>query len=45
MALQLAERGFLAKEMNVGWKEWSYNRHPTHHGNTGADNVRCSCSK
>lgn len=45
MALQLAERGFLAKEMNVGWKEWTSNRHPTHQGNAGADKVRCSCSK
>jgi hypothetical protein len=43
MALQLAERGFLAKEMNVGWKEWTYNRHPTHQGK--ADGIRCECSK
>jgi len=45
MALQLAERGFLVKEMNVGWKEWTYNHHPTHQGTVGADDVRCSCSK
>ena len=27
----------------VEWKEWTYNRHPTHEGE--ADGVRCSCSK
>jgi hypothetical protein len=31
------------KELNVGWKEWTFNRHPTHEGK--ADGVRCSCSK
>jgi hypothetical protein len=45
MALQLAERGFLVKEMNVGWKEWTYNRHPTHQGKSDIDGIRCSCSK
>ena len=45
MALQLAERGFFVKELNVGWKEWTYNRHPTHKGSAEADGVRCSCSK
>jgi rhodanese-related sulfurtransferase len=42
-ALQLAESGFLAKELNVGWKEWTYNRHPTHQGK--ADGFRCTCAK
>lgn len=45
MALQLAERGFMAKEMNVGWKEWTYNRHPTHQGSPDAGQFRCSCGK
>jgi hypothetical protein len=43
MALQLAERGFLVKELNVGWREWTYNRHPTHQGD--ADGFRCQCDK
>jgi hypothetical protein len=43
IALQLAERGFLAKEMNVGWKEWVSNKHPIHQGT--ANGIRCSCSK
>jgi hypothetical protein len=40
----LAERGFFAKEMNVGWKEWTYNRHPTHKGKL-VDGFRCECSR
>lgn len=43
MALQLAERGFYAKEMNVGWKEWTANRHPMHKGKVNG--VKCECSK
>jgi hypothetical protein len=43
MALQLAERGFFVREMNVGWKEWTALRHPTHKGKP--DGMRCSCSK
>lgn len=43
-ALQLAELGFYVKEMNVGWKEWTGNRHPTHQGKL-EDNVHCECSK
>jgi hypothetical protein len=45
VALQLAERGFFVKELNVGWKEWTYNRHPTHQGQASIENVRCECSK
>jgi hypothetical protein len=40
----LAERGFFVKELNVGWKEWTANRHPTHHGKADAEG-RCNCSK
>jgi len=45
VAMQLAERGFLAKELNVGWKERSYNRYPTHLCKAVAGHIRCSCSK
>jgi len=39
----LAERGFFVKELNVGWKEWTGNKHPTHaESPVGA---HCSCSK
>jgi hypothetical protein len=38
----LAENGFFVREMNVGWKEWTYNRHPTHTGK--ATGAFCSCS-
>jgi hypothetical protein len=41
----LAERGFFVKEMNIGWKEWTFNRHPVHKGNADIDGIRCSCSK
>jgi ArsR family transcriptional regulator len=42
-ALQLSERGYLVREMTVGWKEWTANRHPTHRGTpVGA---RCTCSR
>jgi hypothetical protein len=41
VALQLAERGYFAKELNVGLKEWTANRHPTHTGE--ANGIRCSC--
>jgi hypothetical protein len=40
----LAERGFFVKEMNVGWKEWTHNRHPVHQGKPEVDGVRCRCS-
>jgi hypothetical protein len=43
VALQLAEHGFFVKEMNVGWKEWTANRHPVHEGK--ADGAKCNCSK
>jgi len=45
VALQLAERGFFVKELNVGWKEWTYNRHQTHPGPASIENVRGECSK
>ena len=32
-----------AKELNVGWKEWTANRHPTHA--EAASGAHCSCSK
>jgi len=31
--------------MNVGWKEWTHNRHPTHQGPADRDGIRCSCSR
>ena len=34
----------LNKELNVGWKEWTHNRHPTHEGKA-AKGFRCECSK
>jgi hypothetical protein len=39
----LAERGFFVKELNVGWKEWTANKHPTHA--EPAAGIHCSCSK
>ncbi len=42
VALQLAERGFYAKEMNSGWKEWTAEDLPIHEGR--AEALRCSCS-
>jgi hypothetical protein len=39
----LAENGFFAKEMNVGWKEWTHLRHPVHA--EAARGAFCSCSK
>jgi hypothetical protein len=39
----LAEQGFFVKEMNVGWKEWTANRHPTH--TEAANGLHCSCSQ
>jgi len=44
VALQLADKGFFVKELNVGWKEWTHNRHPTHQGKA-QDGFRCECSK
>jgi hypothetical protein len=32
MALQLAERGFDSKEMNIGWQEWIEAGLPTEAG-------------
>jgi hypothetical protein len=32
VALQLAERGFLVKEMNAGWREWVEEGLPTERG-------------
>ncbi len=31
--------------MNIGWKEWTYNRHPTHKGKAEEGGFRCECSK
>ena len=39
----MAERGFYAKELNVGWKEWTANRHPTHASKV--DGPHCTCSQ
>jgi hypothetical protein len=39
----LAEQGFFAKEMNVGWKEWTANKHPIHAEKPAG--AFCSCSK
>lgn len=38
----MAGLGFFAKELNVGWKEWTEDRLPTHKGR--ADGARCTCS-
>jgi len=40
----LAEKGFFVKELNVGWKEWTHLRHPTHTGAPTADG-KCTCTK
>jgi hypothetical protein len=32
LALQLAERGFQVREMNVGWSEWTQEGLPVEHG-------------
>jgi hypothetical protein len=39
----LAEQGFFCKELNIGWKEWTANRHPTHAGLI--EGPWCGCSK
>jgi len=40
----LAGLGFFAKELNVGWEEWSERGLPTHAGRPTAGELRCSCS-
>jgi hypothetical protein len=40
----LAELGFFVKELNVGWKEWTADREPTHQGKA-LDGLRCSCGQ
>ncbi len=42
-ALQLAELGFFAKEMNAGWAEWTAAGLPIHKG--AAQGPRCTCSR
>ena len=39
------ERGFFVKELYVGWKEWTCNRHPTNPGKAEVHGIRCSCSQ
>jgi hypothetical protein len=49
-ALQLAERGFFARELNAGWKEWKEGNavkegsNPVHSERVGPGEIRCSCS-
>ena len=45
MALQLAERGYFAKELNVGWAEWQAEGLPMHSARVVKGEVACSCSK
>jgi hypothetical protein len=40
----LAELGFFAQELNIGWEEWLYDRLPTHSGRVAAGQIRCTCS-
>lgn len=42
--LPLAGSGFLVKELNVGWEEWSARRLPTHSQRVLVGELRCSCS-
>jgi hypothetical protein len=41
----LAEQGFFAKEMNVGWAEWQVADLPTHSERVPKGALRCSCSR
>lgn len=45
MALQLAERGYFAKELNVGWAEWLAEALPTHRERVPKGAIQCSCSR
>jgi len=41
----LAELGFFAQELNIGWEEWSSNaKLPTHGERVARGQIRCSCS-
>jgi hypothetical protein len=40
----LAGLGFFAKELNVGWEEWSERKYPVHSGRIPAGELRCTCS-
>jgi len=40
----LAERGFFAQELNIGWEEWSSAKLPTHGERVARGEIRCSCS-
>jgi hypothetical protein len=44
-ALQLAERGFFVKELNVGWKEWAEEKLTAHVGAVAAGEIKCGCSR
>ena len=44
MALELCERGFFAKEMNAGWKEWTEQKLPIRKGEAPAGRVCCKCT-
>lgn len=45
MALQLAERGYFVKELNVGWSEWLAAGLPMHRERVVRGQIRCSCSR
>jgi hypothetical protein len=40
----LAERGFFARELNAGWKEWKDGQNPVHSERVAPGEIRCSCS-
>jgi hypothetical protein len=44
-ALQLAARGFFAREMNAGWREWTAAGLPTHEAKIGTEGISCTCSR
>lgn len=44
MALELCERGFFAKEMNAGWKEWTEQKLPIRRGEAPSGRIGCECS-
>jgi hypothetical protein len=40
----LAERGFFAQELNIGWDEWVQAKLPTHGERVPRGEIHCSCS-
>jgi hypothetical protein len=41
----LAGRGFFARELNAGWKEWKEGgKNPVHSERVEPGAIRCSCS-